>query len=583
MSSVKISQLPLITDLNTDTDLTLFVGVDLLTDITGKFTATALADGLYSNNSLKVGPNHTLFPDTSAQFSGESAYYLQVNLQNETAIGSGDYIVTADDGTDEIKYIDLGINNSLYEDEDYSAFKALDGYVYVKGNNDASGAGNLLLGTASENANIIFIAGGTRTNNIVGHISNNSFVLEQNVSLIFGDKTSLSTANTILVAAANTVYLQGGLNSANANITYLFAVNNSQNTNIGNANTLAQSAYTLANTTSNNLLAANTFLQANDTITLASAKTYTDNANNQLKSYVDSSNNQLKSYADGRFLANVSNTNFAGTLNILDKLNVNGSVIFANTQFTATQAALTIAACPTGDIQTPSNDGYMIHISGKQNVASRLVIDSFGENTYGLLAGRTARGTPTAPQAVANNDVLLRLSGNGYGSTQFAPLGIARIDIVATETYTDAARGSRIEMWNVPNGSNTLNRIAVFNGNSVEFTGYVEPKKGFVLTPNVISGSTTTLNIDIANNSLYKCSSSTGLTVNLSGFQYGKVVELWFVNTGGSTQTVTHGCYSNNSTINSTSFSMPASSSAYLRYFSIDGDLANTFVAIQHT
>jgi hypothetical protein len=531
MSTVKISQLSEITHLNTNTANTLIVGVDIPSGVTGKITATTLAHGLYSHNPLNVGNNEILFPDTVGQFSGNSSNYLQVNLQNFDANGTADYIVTADLGNDVTSYIDMGITNSEYSNTNPfnslgTAIEQLSGYLYVKGN---TAGGNLVIGVTDPNREIRFISGGIDKENVIYTISNTGIILNNNSNIKFKDSSQQDTA------------------AAPANYT--------------------QSAFDKANTVNTYAYSANTWLQANTGSALAAAKVYTDTAN---------------TYIQSKYLANNSGALFNGVLNIGDKLNVNGSVILANTNFSATQAAFTIAACPIGDIQTPSNDGYMIHISGKQNVASRLVIDSFGANTYGLLAGRTARGTPTAPQAVANNDILLRMSGNGYGSTQFAPLGIARIDIVASETYTDATRGSRIEFWNIPNGSNTLNRIATFNGESVEFTGHVEPKKGFVLTPNVISGSTTTLNIDIANNSLYKCSSTGGLTVNLSGFQFGKVVELWFVNTAGSTQTVTHGCYSNNSTINSTSFSMPASSSAYLRYFSINGDLANTYVSIQH-
>jgi hypothetical protein len=62
----------------------------------------------------------------------------------------------------------------------------------------------------------------------------------------------------------------------------------------------------------------------------------------------------------------------------------------------------------------------------------------------------------------------------------------------------------------------------------------------------------------------------------------GKVVEVWLTNTSGLTRTITHGCTSTNSTENATTFGMPGTSSAYLRYFSIDGDNANTFVSIQH-
>ena len=47
MSTVKISELPEITHLNTNTDRSLCVGVDLDTGTTGKLTITTLGEGLY--------------------------------------------------------------------------------------------------------------------------------------------------------------------------------------------------------------------------------------------------------------------------------------------------------------------------------------------------------------------------------------------------------------------------------------------------------------------------------------------------------------------------------------------------------
>jgi len=60
------------------------------------------------------------------------------------------------------------------------------------------------------------------------------------------------------------------------------------------------------------------------------------------------------------------------------------------------------------------------------------------------------------------------------------------------------------------------------------------------------------------------------------------VVEVWLTNTGGSSRTITHGCSALNSTTNTTTFTIPATSSSYLKYFSIGGDNANTFVTVQH-
>jgi hypothetical protein len=224
----------------------------------------------------------------------------------------------------------------------------------------------------------------------------------------------------------------------------------------------------------------------------------------------------------------------------------------------------------------------MLQITGKPNLPTRVVLDSFGANTYGLLAGRSARGSASAPTATQSGDVLLRLAGNGYGTTGFAPLGVSRIDIVAAQNFTDAARGSRIEFYNVPDGTNTVTQIASFNANSATFTGVVEPQKGFIYTPRIPVGNQTAITIDYQTDSMIKANLVADLTVSHSNFVTGKVVEVWLVNTGGTARTVTHGISATNSTTNSTTFSIPATSSAYLKFFSIDGDLANTFVNIVH-
>jgi hypothetical protein len=176
----------------------------------------------------------------------------------------------------------------------------------------------------------------------------------------------------------------------------------------------------------------------------------------------------------------------------------------------------------------------------------------------------------------------LRIAGNSYGNTGYAPFGDARIDFVATENHSDTNRGSRIRFWNTPTGSNVVNEIASFNADSVYFTGVISPEKGFIYTPTVLSGAQTAFTIDFATTSLIRATLTADLTITLSNYVYGKVVEVWLTNTGGSNRTVTHGCTATNSSENSTTFTIPATSSAYLRYFSIDGDNANTFVAIQH-
>jgi hypothetical protein len=266
------------------------------------------------------------------------------------------------------------------------------------------------------------------------------------------------------------------------------------------------------------------------------------------------------------------------------KVTMNGTVVLANTNFSATEAALTISASPS--VTAPADDGYMIHISGKNGIPSRIVSDSYGTGAYSVYASRTARGNVSNPSPVQAGDIIGRFSANGYGNTKFQQFGTGRIDFVAAENYTDTTTASQIQFWNCAAGTNTLTQIATFNGTSVVFAGVVNPQKGLLLSPNVLSGITTTLNIDIANNSLYYFKTNATTTINLSGFATGKIVEVWLTNTdtgGGSNHTITHGCLANNSTTGAASFTLSSLHSAYLKYFSIDGDLANTYVSVNYS
>jgi len=561
MSTVKISQLPNIPGgLNANTSNSLFLGVDIPTGITGKFTATQLAERLYANNVLNVGDNPIVLPDVVAQFAGDSEAYLQINLLNSVANGSVDYVATADIGTDTTYYVDLGINNSNY------ATSALDGYLVVAGDGTGDPGGNLMLGSITTGKQIEFIIGGFEQANVVARMIDGTGFRLTKKPIIFADATSQNTA------ASPADYTQGAFEAANtaaANTVYLQTINNIQNTNIAAVNTFAymtsfaaNSAYTKANNALANtsgIFAGNLTITGN---TVAQAVSTTNLIVNGTSTLV------------GNVTMN-ANTYMTGTVT------VNSTMVLANSLFSATEAALTITGA--GNSQTPTQAGTLMQLTSKANTPARVLIDSFGtSNTaYPVIAGRNARGTVDSPAPTQNNDILLRIAGNSYGTTGYAPFGDARIDFVASENHSDTNRGSRIRFWNTPNGSNVVNEIASFNADSVYFTGTVAPEKGFIYTPTVLVGAQTAFTIDFSTTSLIKAELVADLTISLSNYVYGKVVEVWLTNTSGNQRTVTHGCLATNSTTNSTTFNMSATSSAYLRYFSIDGDNANTFVSIQ--
>lgn len=538
MSTVKITELPEITSLNSNTSNTILVGVNLPTSVTGKITATTLANGLYKHNILNVGNNEDQYPNTIAQFAGTSNTYVQVNLENiMNEYGTADYVVGANTGSDTTLFIDLGFANKDFNNVySYNSLRTslypLDGYLYVQGNTGYPG-GNVVIGTTTENREIRFIAGGPNTENIVVRIGSSGLSLRNNANLTFSDGSTQTTAASPLAYSA--------------------------------------AAYESANNNAVNLNTANNFLQANDAATLTSAKSYTDSANSA-----------LKSYSDTKFLANTTGR-FDGSLTVSSDLTVNGSIVFANSGFSTTDAVVTISAANNGLHQPSGGDGYVLHLTGKHDVPTRIVGDSFGangQNTFVIFGGRAARGNVEFPTAVQTGDVLCRLSGTSYGTTKYQTGGAARIDIVATENHTDSARGTAIKFYNILEGQNVLSHIATFNANSAVFTGVVNPSKGFQYTPNNITTIATAYTVDFQRDSMIRMSVNDNMTISLQNYVAGKIVEVWITNSAAQNKVITHGCLANNSTKQSTTFTILSNSCALLKYFSIDGDQQNTYVSI---
>jgi len=559
MSSVKISQLNLITQLNANTSNTLFVAVDIPSGVTGKFTGHTLAQGLYSNEVLNVGTNPVIYPGVIAQFSGNSnaaITYAQVNFQNFTANGSTDYVASTSDSNNSNSFIDMGISGKDYSDlVYYSAFKAYDGYLYVAGPTTTSYSGNLILGTASSNAGIIFIAGGTMANNVVAKITANGLSLNTQSYITFADGTKQFTSGATYVYS-NLIFAQSNSSFAQANAAFLKANNAIANTGSINANSVIANTATLGNLTI---------------------------SNNAIYSSATSQDMIIgQSIATANLVINRT-TNITKDLGITGNIIVQGTYVdFNNSTFNPNTAFVQITGSNNNTTVAPSNTNYMLHITGKANSVTRLVLDSFGAATYPVVVGRMGRGSADIPGAIANNDVMMRIVGNGYTGTQFPASSPSKIDFIASENFSDTNRGTRIEFYNTPTGSNTIQKVASFNADSVTFSGRVEPQKGFVYTPTIYPGNLTAITIDVANTAVTKANTTAGLVVTLSNLLAGKETILWVVNAAGTNQTFTHGLSALNSTVNSTTYTIPGTSTILVRYMCMDNTLANTFVSITH-
>ena len=142
-----------------------------------------------------------------------------------------------------------------------------------------------------------------------------------------------------------------------------------------------------------------------------------------------------------------------------------------NDTFSSTEAMVDINASGGEEPATLFPD-TLLQTTSRPNKSSRIVQRAYGstgvvggDNSYAVWASYAARGTVSAPVALKQNDILARISANGYGASTWGSGG-ARVEFVALENFTDAAKGSKINFWTVPTG-----QVASQNVASVTATG----------------------------------------------------------------------------------------------------------------
>lgn len=120
------------------------------------------------------------------------------------------------------------------------------------------------------------------------------------------------------------------------------------------------------------------------------------------------------------------------------------------------QGAFSIVGSGDGYAQTIGLAGRMIHITGNDNLPSRVENDSFGAAAFPAYIGRSARGVASSPSASQNGDILSRLAALGYGDTGYLATNvnsgppINSIDFVAKQNYNDTSASSAIQFYTSP-------------------------------------------------------------------------------------------------------------------------------------
>ena len=96
----------------------------------------------------------------------------------------------------------------------------------------------------------------------------------------------------------------------------------------------------------------------------------------------------------------------------------------------------------------PSSDFEVL----RTNTNSTMSAAQFGSSGWPVYSGRTALGTAAAPLALGPSENLVQYDGTGYDGTTFA--SGAMITFVTTETWTNAAHGSRMFFATTQSGTN---------------------------------------------------------------------------------------------------------------------------------
>jgi hypothetical protein len=164
--------------------------------------------------NISVGTaGFTVLPNIVAQFTSNVNSYGQVNMQN---INSGtdattEIIATANNGTDTIFFVDMGIAGNTYDNSSPSnslgtIIYANDAYLYAQGNTSANIGGNLAIGATTAGRSVTIFAGGINRSSNVATFANTGVTVYGNITaaniITTGTYGNITGANVI---SANSV------------------------------------------------------------------------------------------------------------------------------------------------------------------------------------------------------------------------------------------------------------------------------------------------------------------------------------------------------------------------------------------
>jgi cytoskeletal protein CcmA (bactofilin family) len=376
------------------------------------------------NSSANVFVGFNPLENTIINANANINSYLQSIIQNANGDlnATTDYIINADNATNNTNYLDLGINGSGYSNSLYSINGPLDGYLY-------SSNGALAIGTASAKPLQFFSNGTLSTNEVlridaganvgIGNTNPNAKLQvtgTANVSDDFAMGNNLSVANTLSVGGNTTV---GG---------FVNVVSTGQfggNVSVNGAATFANSMAITGNTTISNSIAvtgnatlSNSMIVTGNVV-FSNTLYVTGNVTFSNSLYITGSDTILNNLTVGNAVIFNANLSVNGAAVFTNSMAITGNTTISNTLYVVGNSTITSTANISGNTWIGSNlkiDGNLTvngYIAFTANVAGNIIPQL---DNYYTLGNTSFRWSIFASNGTFTNSISVSGSNSSFST-----------------------------------------------------------------------------------------------------------------------------------------------------------------------
>lgn len=245
-------------------------------------------------------------------------------------------------------------------------------------------------------------------------------------------------------------------------------------------------------------------------------------------------------------------------------------------------APLNVTINEAGLTKTPAIvTGSVAQFTGRDNRAPILILDSYGiDNTRTITGGelvfRTGRGTNASTTAVQNGDRLGEVTAAGWASSGYGGVGVGGLRILANENFTDTARGSKLELYVIPNGTLTVTTIATVNSAGITMAS------GKVITQTVRNAGSvggTTVTLDFNTDAMVRCTFTDNFTVAFSNYTAGRTITLIATNTSGNDSDIITAGISAVNTQGDNTLTVTEQTTAIITYYCVGTDVNSVYAS----